>query len=183
MDTVRYFKDLSKTRLKALRAAGEAMALQRVQHDVAVEAGYRSWDDLLHADDIDRQLAVVMTMEPSLNFNGFGPGSFAKSIEERKRNFADWRAELRRRAQHVDEVRLWLLANVVPRATRNPDAYSYRLKHLAEEGLGGYVANGEVIAAAIIAGYAYKPDGNDSPNATFAMSSKSINSLLALRNS
>jgi hypothetical protein len=41
------------------------------------------------------------------------------------------------------------------------------LKHLAEKDLGSYVANGELIAAAIIGNYRYRRNGN-TPNAVLA---------------
>lgn len=178
MDTVRYFKSLAKSQLKELQSAGDArFGLQQVQHQVAVDAGYRSWDALLDADEPDRQLAMVMNREPRLNRFGFGPGQFARTIQERRAQLAEWRGELRASASHVDEVREWLVLNIEPRQTINADAGSYGLKHLAESDLGAYVANGELIAAAIIAEYAYRSGAADSPNAVFGMSSRSITAL------
>lgn len=178
MDAVRYFKELSKTRLKALHAAGHAeRGLQQVQHQVAVDAGYRSWSALLDADRPDQDLALVMDREPQLNEFGFGPGSFAQTMQERREQFAQWRTELRAGSEHVDQLRGWLLQNIEPRQTINTEAHSYHLKHLAEEDLGDYVANGELIAAAIIAGYSYRRGGGDSPNASFGMSMRSLTAL------
>lgn len=178
MDTVRYFKELAKGQLKELRTAGDTQfGLQQVQHQAAIDAGYRSWEALLQADEPDRHLAAVMGREPQLNMFGFGPGAFARTAQERRVNFAQWRAELRTRAEHVDEIRAWLVQSIEPRRTMNRDTGSYGLKHLAENELGGYVANGELIAAAIIAGYAYRREAGDSPNALFGMSARSITAL------
>jgi hypothetical protein len=178
MDTVRYFKEVSKTRLKALHAAGDIESgLQQVQHQVAVDAGYRSWGALLDAGGPDQSLALVMDREPQLNKNGFGAGTYARTLKERREQFAQWRTELRGGAEHVDELRKWLLQNIEPRQTINTEAHSYHLKHLAEEDLGGYVANGELIAAAIIAGYPYRRGSGDSPNASFGMSMRSLTAL------
>ncbi|MFH8253192.1 hypothetical protein ACH3VR_22695 [Microbacterium sp. B2969] len=178
MDTVRSFKELSKTRLKTLRSSGDtSLGLQQVQHRVATDAGYRSWSALLGADERDRQLALVMTPEPHLNIYGFGPGSFSKTLEQRREEFEQRRGELRASASHVDEVRAWLAANIAPRRTLNTQVGSYALKHLAEEDLGDYVANGELIAAAIIAGYPYRRGGDGSPNAVFGVRSRSITVL------
>ncbi len=178
MDTVRYFKTISKARLKNLRQASDASpGLQQVQHEVAVEAGYRSWGALLSADEYDRQLAVAMHREPQLNVNGFGAGMDSRSPQERREQFAMWRAQLRGSAARVDEIRDWLVHHVDGRQTVNSNAGSYHLKHLAEEDLGSYVSNGELIAATIIAGYSYRREGSGSPNATFGMSARSITDL------
>lgn len=178
MDTVRYFKTLSKSQLKDLREIGDsALGLQQVQHEVAVDAGYRSWGALLSADDFDRQLAGAMHQEPQLNANGFGAGMYSRSAQERREQFAMWRAQLRGSAARIDEIREWLLQHVEPRQSINTNASSYHLKHLAEEDLGSYVSNGELIAAAIIAGYSYRRGADGSPNATFGMSARSISEL------
>lgn len=178
MDSVRYFKSLAKSQLKALQSGGDArLGLQQVQHQVAVDAGYRSWGALLDANEPDRQLAAVMIREPRLNQNGFGPSAFARTIQERRAQFAQWRVDLRASAAHVDEVREWLVLNVEPRQTINTDARSYGLKHLAESDLGAYVTNGELIAAAIIAEYPYRSSTAESPNAVFGMSARSITAL------
>ncbi|HEY5230871.1 MAG TPA: hypothetical protein VIJ11_08280, partial [Galbitalea sp.] len=131
----------------------------------------------LTADETDRQIAVVMDLEPQLNQFGFGPGAFAQSAQERRENFARWRIELRASGEHVEEIRQWLERNVEPRRTINSYAGSYGLKHIAEQALGEYVANGELIAAAIIAGYPYRREADGSPNARFGMSERSINAL------
>lgn len=165
-------------------AAGEARAtgqsqlgLQRMQHQVAVNSGFESWNDLLNADEADLQLAMLMDREPQLNTNGFGPGAYAGTLQERRDRAATWRAELRASAAHVDQVRLWLLTNIESRKTLNEDADSYRLKHFAENALSHYVSNGQVIAAAMIGGYASHRSGWGSPNAIFGMSSRSLTRL------
>ncbi len=178
MDTVRFFKDRAKAQLRSARAGtAHPPTLQQMQHEVAREAGYRSWRDLLHADEDDRQLAVTMTLEPHLNLNGFGPGAYGGTMDERRARMAGWRRELRGRARDVARVRDWLLANVAPRKTVNPNVGSYSLKHLVERAMGTYIENGVLIAAAIGAGYGYRREPGWSPNATLAMSSVSVKQL------
>jgi len=175
MDTIRFFKDLAKARLKQRRAAGhDGSALQRTQHEVAVDAGFRSWGDMLASGEDERDLAALMLREPTLNWAGFGPGDFAKTRSERDAQFAQWRVELRESADHVAQLREWLVNNADPRKTVNDRAYSYKLKHLAEEELGSYVSNGEIIAAAILAGYSYEDVGL---NANFGISQYSMKAL------
>lgn len=176
MDTLRFFKDLAKAQHREFRGSidSDPVGLQRVQHLVALNAGYASWDDLRGASSADRDLAAAMTLEPHLCINGFGAGSFDVPLEARRARFAGWRLELRRSASHVAEIREWLESKVERRKTINPDYGSYGLKHLAERHLGAYVANGEFIAAAIIGGYTYRREEGTSPNATFGMSSRSL---------
>lgn len=183
MDTVRYFKELSKTQArKAGLVASAHPSLQQVQHHVAVDAGFRSWGDLLAATEASRCLAVVLNQEPHLNRFGFGAGAFnRRSLAERRADVAQWRSELRENAEAVEQVREWLVEHIEPRKSINTDLGSYTLKHLAENSLGFYVANGELIAAAIIAGFGYRREDGTSPNATFAMSSRSVNAIRRLQ--
>lgn len=194
MDTVRFFKDHAKSQLRAARdgnpyalaaLAGEGhssvpRSLQQVQHHVAVTAGYSSWAALLRAPEHDRQLAAVMTREPRLTMFGMGAGAFHKTFDERRAAFARSRAELRASADDVAEVTAWLLENIGPTRTVNRDRSSYGHKHMVENVLGRYVANGELIAAAIIAGYPYKLAEPGSPNVCFGMSARSVRAARAL---
>lgn len=178
MDTVRYFKDLSKAEFKHLRAAGDTrVGLQQVQHKVAVNAGYRSWGALLDAEEADRQVAVVMDREPQLIPNGFGPSAFTRTMRERRVEFTQGRAALRGMAEHIDEVRQWLVQHIEPRKSINVYAGSYGLKHLVEKDRGEYLTNGEFIAAALAAGYPYRREPGGSPNAVFGMSERSITAV------
>jgi hypothetical protein len=72
MDTVRWFKQRAKALLKAHRAGDEKVAerirrhvrnmnrlhLQKIQHAVACEAGFRNWKALIDATDEERQAAI-----------------------------------------------------------------------------------------------------------------------------
>lgn len=107
-----------------------------------------------------RTLAEVMDEQPTLGAAGFG-GRRSTPAE-----LAD-RDELRGSAPGVDEVREWLLANLAP--SRTPTESSYALKHDAERALGRYVPNGELIAAALTAGYPISRPG-DGPNVNVAVS-------------
>jgi hypothetical protein len=67
----------------------------------------------------------------------------------------------------------WLVVNIAP--IRTPNTGSYGLKHVAEDLLGEYISNGELITAALMAGYPMRHDRG--PNADFAMSSRDVNRL------
>lgn len=72
MDTVRWFKTRAKNLLKAHRAGDEKATkrikekvrnmnhvhLQKVQHVVAVEAGFANWKALVDATDEQRQARI-----------------------------------------------------------------------------------------------------------------------------
>ncbi|MGN7705007.1 hypothetical protein [Cellulosimicrobium sp. 22601] len=182
MNSIRYFKDRAKAQLRAARHTSDraadpgASSLQRVQHQVAVDAGFRSWGDLLAAPEAERQLVIVMDREPTLTISGFSAGH-GKTPQERREQFANSRAELRSSAAHVDQVREWLVANIAPLKNVNDRAGSYGVKHFAEDSMGAHVFNGELIAAAIIAGYAYARPRLGSPNTEFAMSQRSITAV------
>ena len=65
--------------------------------------------------------------------------------------------------------------NFYPIKTFNKHESSYGIKHLVEEKIGQYVANGELIVAMINCGYNYKQWSVNLPNCWFNVSQKSIN--------
>ena len=116
-------------------------------------------------------LQEVMEKEPLLT--GFGFGVFdqgRKSAEQRRHELQSGRDELRRQEDRVVRVRDWLLANVAP--IKTPTVGSYGMKHIVEKAIGEYVTNGELIAAALMAGY---PKGRlHGHNAEFGMSKRDV---------
>lgn len=192
MDTIRWFKARAKALLKSLDRDDDArervsavlrddgnVTLQKVQHVVAVEAGFPSWKDLLDAKDVEHRLAIAMNEEPLLNDFGIGPysGNRRKPREERLRILAEDRKKLRNSLDDVAWTVQWLESNIKPIKTINRRRSSYVLKHIAEKhSPKGYLTNGAFVAAAMIAGYPYKISA-DSPNPQFGMSEKSIKRL------
>jgi len=80
------------------------------------------------------------------------------------------RARLGRSEEQVTRVRDWLIANVAP--IKTPQIDSYGMKHVVEDAVGDYVSNGELIAAALMAGY---PMGHPhGPNVAFGMSKRDV---------
>src|SRR5262249_43487705 len=68
------------------------------------------------------------------------------------------------------------------RPIKTPSLCSYGLKHAAESwgernGLEGYVANGELIAAAVYLGLTLKPFEYDCPNVKIGISRKDVRRL------
>lgn len=116
-------------------------------------------------------LAEVMERHPQLT--SFGIGTFntgSKTTEQRLFELADGRTQLVDREAAVLKIAAWLRANVAP--IKTPMVSSYNMKHEVEKAIGEYVTNGELIAAALIAGYAFKH--TDGPNLLFGMSKRDV---------
>lgn len=99
------------------------------------------------ADEMRRLAAPILSAHPLLTVNGWPGGR-----EPTSRDF-DY--------QQVLTAALFLLALARRRRTFNRKAYSYRLKHNAENwgaqnGLSTYVSNGAFILAALICGYEFR---------------------------
>ena len=75
-------------------------------------------------------------------------------------------------------ARRWLLANIAP--IKTPTLDSYRMKHVVERAIGEYVTNGDLIAAALMAGYPMsRPHGPNEPNAEFGTSKRATSAAIA----
>ncbi|TQJ23782.1 hypothetical protein FBZ33_4098 [Micromonospora sp. A202] len=114
-------------------------------------------------------LAEVMEAHPTLQRFGFG-AYFGTPVEQRAQEVADGREQLRAREDVVLRIRGWLRTNIAP--VKTPTVGSYGMKHVVESATGRYVTNGELIAAALMAGYPWK--GPSGPNALFGMSKRDV---------
>jgi hypothetical protein len=115
-----------------------------------------------------------MEQHPRLVPNGIGVfDAHRKTRAQREAELAEGRAELMAREGFVLEVAAWLVQNVT--AIQTPTIGSYRMKHVVENAIGKYVTNGELIAAALLAGYAFKYD--DGPNVLFGMSKRDVDRI------
>jgi hypothetical protein len=190
MDPVEHFKKLAKTLNKGFaardpeavdRAASVYLdgdfSLMRAQHVIAVEHGFKSWDDLAGKRPIDHHLAITMNRLPTLNDFGIGlfRDDYKRSREAQAKILADGRDVLRQSVDRVNDTKEWLLDSVAPIKTLNTRRSSYGVKHVAEKDIG-YITNGVFIAAAVIAGYNYEIHPN-SPNVTFGFSEKSLKAI------
>lgn len=193
MDTIKWFKAHAKTLLKSIDSDPDAQrrvaavlrdeaspSLQKLQHVVAVEAGFLNWKALIDASDAERHLAIVMTEEPLLHAWGVGtsPDDWRKPRDEKWAIIARDRHMLRGRVEDVAWTVEWLKSNITPIKTINHRRSSYGLKHIAEKhSPQRYLTNGTFIAAVMIAGYPIKFFA-DCYNPKFGMSEKSIKALL-----
>jgi hypothetical protein len=117
---------------------------------------------------------VILEREPSLNRTGFGVHHDQRvSAEQRARDLDTGRHELITHADTVRRVHDWLVVNVA--AIKSPTTGSYGMKHVVEAALGEYVSNGELITAALMAGYPMRYAGG--PNASFGMSRRDVQRL------
>lgn len=125
-------------------------------------------------------LSLVEVMERHPQLNLFGIGTFnprSKTTEQRQAELADGRTALAGREADVLEIAAWLRENVAP--IKTPTVTSYGMKHVVERAIGKYVTNGEFIAAALIAGYAFKYTAG--PNPLFGMSARDVKRIDAAR--
>ncbi|MEB3065396.1 hypothetical protein [[Mycobacterium] zoologicum] len=95
------------------------------------------------------------------------------------RNHDRERAELLGAYSRVHVIAEWLLANVGK--IRTPNQSSYSMKHRAENALDdavdGYVSNGELIAAALLAGYTMRTPRWVTANVGLGMAQRDIDKL------
>jgi hypothetical protein len=112
-----------------------------------------------------------MEQHPLLTSFGFGVfEAWRKTAGRRREELEQGRDELLRSEDRVLRVRDWLLANIAP--IKTPTLGSYMMKHVVERATGEYLTNGDLIAAALMAGYPMsRPHG---PNAEFAMSKRDV---------
>ena len=116
-------------------------------------------------------LAAVMEQHPLLNSHGIGVfDAHRKTREQREADLTAGRQELVDREAMVMTVASWLCDNIMPIQT--PTADSYHMKHVVERALGEYVSNGELIAAALVAGYSFKH--TEGPNVELGMSARDV---------
>lgn len=116
-------------------------------------------------------LADVLREYPALN--SFGMGAFApmsKPRGVRLREIEAGRLELLDRECEVRAIAAWLKENIAP--IKTPTVGSYTMKHVVEYAMGRYLMNGELIAAALMAGYPMKII--DGPNPLFGMSARDV---------
>jgi hypothetical protein len=119
-------------------------------------------------------LAEVMDQHPQLNT--FGLGVFAplrKTAGQRAAELASGREELAEREAAVLEIAAWLRENIAP--IKTPTFGSYTMKHVVEHAIGEYVTNGELIAAALVAGYPARLVPG--PNPLFGMSARDVHRI------
>ncbi len=116
-------------------------------------------------------LTEVMDQHPQLT--AFGIGIFdspGKTPDERRAAFSEGRRELRANEVGVVEIATWLNENITP--IKTPTVGSYHVKHVAERAMGKYVTNGELIAAALVAGYTIRYAKG--PNPLLGMSERDL---------
>jgi hypothetical protein len=116
-------------------------------------------------------LVEVMAQHPQLN--NFGIGLFdtrGKTAEQCAAELADGRDKLAGRKGAVLEIAAWLLENIAP--IKTPTIGSYTMKHVVEGATGDYMTNGELIAAALVAGYPVR--FVPGPNPLFGMSARDL---------
>lgn len=125
------------------------------------------------------RLAEVMAQHSLLNDSGIGIAwQRGQTPKQRRAELAERRRMLAEREEFVLEIATWLRANVTP--IKTPKVNSYYMKHVVETAIGRYVSNGQLIAAALIAGYTHQY-GTDSPNVGLGMSARDMKRITTMR--
>ncbi|WP_226360607.1 hypothetical protein [Pseudonocardia sp. ICBG1142] len=94
----------------------------------------------------------MLAEDPTLGEHGYGVyKGWTKTPTDRAAELRRLREELLSHRAEIDTVYDWLVTNLSPIKTLTECSYS--LKHIAERAIGTYVSNGQLIAAALMAGY------------------------------
>jgi len=113
------------------------------------------------------QIKAVCDKHPTLGVGGFGT-SWRSDEETGIRDLLD-------KSDDIAFVIKWLSDIEKIKNITQSCGSSYRLKHTIEPySPNKYIANGVFIVGALIAGFKFERTNNDSPNAYFNMSCKSI---------
>ncbi|HEY0637619.1 MAG TPA: hypothetical protein VGD67_08225 [Pseudonocardiaceae bacterium] len=125
----------------------------------------------IHLPVTGLSLREVMDVHPQLNSHGFGVfNGQGMTAEQRREKLSQGRDELRSSEGLVLRVRDWLRVSIAP--IKTPTVGSYGMKHVVEKAIGQYITNGELITAALMAGYPMgRPHG---PNVDFGMSKRDV---------
>jgi hypothetical protein len=139
----------------------------------AMDATGRSFAEISRlANDLDR----VLCDQPSLSTFGMGLSrTLGVTVAEQQVQFNRYRTELRDALPSVACVYYWLKTDIG--MIRTPSWGSYGLKHVAENAIGQYVTNGELIAAALIAGYPMRAQRG--PNPLFGVRKRDVDRAIA----
>ena len=118
-------------------------------------------------------LAEVMQQHPQLGSFGIGVfDSSRKTAKQRQAELAADREELAGSEAIVMKTAAWLWENIT--AIEAPTVSSYTVLHAMQRATSRYVKNGELIAAALIAGYSFE---YDQPNVLFGMSDRDLKEM------
>ncbi len=121
-----------------------------------------------------KTLAEVMSAEPELNYEGFNVfGAELMDAEQRDAEMVRAREKLKAAQAEIQACLTWL-KRIKRTENINPRHSSNGLKHCVERMSGGYVSNGALIAAALMAGFHFERM-DDGVNARFNVDEESVN--------
>jgi hypothetical protein len=119
-----------------------------------------------------KSLSEIMKEYPYLNMYGLNMFRLSLgTIEQQRAEFIRDRQELATREDFILTITDWLIQNITK--IKTPTVNSYYMKHVVENAMDNYTANGELIAAALIGGYPIRQI-DESPNAIIGFSLKDV---------
>lgn len=178
-------------RFKKIFHSKENPTLMNFHHVIAREACFENWNTLIKASSSQLSIAKVLYENPTLNFNGI-QFDFSEMIKKSKMEKIKFINEQRKRllnnADFIMQLSQFLQDNIERTATIRSYFSSYNIKHIIERSLSkygfyeDYVSNGELITAAILAGFKFSQNSQHSGfNVYFNMSQKSLKRMPGYR--
>lgn len=169
----------------------ENPTLMNFQHVIAREAGFNNWNELMSASENELKVAQVLYKNLGLNKSGirFDFQEMKKMNKIEKRQYQNEnRRELINNSDFIMKISDLLTKKIRSTSTIRKIHSSYKIKHIIERSLltfgidETYVSNGELIVAAIIAGFNFSPcNPYEGLNVYFNMQGKSLMSLPGYR--
>lgn len=140
---------------------------------VATDHDFKDWAELKRQKPAVLRLAIVMAQIPELSDYAYVGHFPSVPHETREETLQRLRQQLRASAKQVDEAAAWLKKHVAADSETNLDANTfYGMKHALEDAVG-YLTNGVLVAAALVAGYRYEI-GEDTGRVYFAISDSTV---------
>lgn len=163
-------------------------SLMNFQHIIAKEATFNNWNELISANEQELAVAKVLYSYPTMCNDGlclFKDITTKNSVNEQKNKLTQGRRGLLTRSDIIVKVSDILKKYIEYTKTIRSDYNSYKIKHFIEQSLYAfgidecYLSNGELIVAAIVAGFNFRPCSQEaySLNAYFNMQKKSLEKL------
>lgn len=142
------------------------LSLMNFQHIIAKEAGFNNWNELRSANENQLKVAQILYKYQTINGSGYRfnyQELGRKSASEQKEYMIAMRKELLDNSDFIIVLSHFLELNIQKTSTVRNAYSSYKIKHIIERSLKSfginenYVSNGELIVAAIVSGFNFRP--------------------------
>jgi hypothetical protein len=161
---------ISVGRYDAVFSNNPEPTLMNFYHVIAREACFNNWNELVASNNEQLSVAKILYQNQTLNGNGirFNWQRLTKlSLVEQKKERWNYRREILEKYVFLYSLSAFLRQNITQINTLNRFRSSYKIKHMVERSMEqygfieNYVSNGELIVAATLAGFSWKPCTSD----------------------